>query len=71
MREADETMKRSGPAETLSALLLAAAVLTILYLTLQTPKQTSSLSHPFYEWFRSHGFKGTEHELRSLAHLPE
>ena len=55
----------------LSALLLILSIGVILYLTFQPQVQTSALSHPVYLWFKSHGFSGTEHELRSWAHIPE
>jgi len=67
----NENHKNSSSLKAVSAVVLGAAVLAILFLTLQSHSQTTGLSHPVYLWFREHGFIGTEHELRSRAHIPE
>ena len=55
----------------LSAFLLLVSAAAIVILTFQSKEQTGALSHTVWDWFRAHGFRGSEHEIRSWAHVPE
>lgn len=64
----DKDNKR--PVKIICGIFVIAMIVGIMYLTFQTPEQTTNLSETVRIWLKNLGWEMTPKEIRSNAHIP-
>lgn len=57
-------------AKIICGIIVVAMIIGILYLTFQTPEQTTKLSETVRIWLKNHGWEMTSKQIRSNVHIP-